>query len=145
MAVGGLMPGLGWYRDIIVVGYAAVAVGGVLAGVLQWLVLRRQVARSGGWALTGIVAVAMVGLVVFGVGMINADLGWVLGVALFGTMVGVLQWLVLRRQVPRAGWWVLASTVGWVAGMPLGGFLGWGALGAVYGAITGGALVWLLR
>ena len=30
-------------------------------------------------------------------------------------------------------------------GVPVGGFLGWAALGAVYGAITGTALVWLLR
>jgi hypothetical protein len=42
-------------------------------------------------------------------------------------------------------WWVLASTVGWVVGMPVGGFVGWAALGAVYGAITGVVLVWLLR
>jgi hypothetical protein len=47
--------------------------------------------------------------------------------------------------------------VGWFAAMPLGGlaaldpvvgrnpFLGWAALGDVYGAITGAALVWLLR
>jgi hypothetical protein len=48
-------------------------------------------------------------------------------------------------------WWVLASTVGWAAGgflsgaVPVGGFLGWAALGAVYGAITGSVLVWLLR
>ena len=57
----------------------------------------------------------------------------------------------LRRQVARASWWVLASTVGWVVGgflsgaVPVGGFLGWAALEAVYGAITGTALVWLLR
>jgi hypothetical protein len=156
-AVGGLMPGLGSYRDIIVAGYAAVAVGAILTGVLQWLVLRRDVARAGGWALAGIVAVAIVGLVVFGVGVINVDIGWVLGVALFGTMVGGLQWMVLRRQVARAGWWVLASTVAWFAAMAGGALaavdaqygrhpvLGWVALGVVYGAITGSVLVWMLR
>jgi hypothetical protein len=82
---------------------------------------------------------------VFGVGMVNADVGWIGGVSLFGTVVGVLQWLVLRRQVARAGWWVLASTVGWVVGMPLGDSVGGPALGAAYGAITGTALVLLLR
>ena len=48
---------------------------------------------------------------------------------LFGPLVGVLQLLVLQPHVARAGWWVLASTLGW----------------AVYGAFTGTALVWLLR
>ena len=70
-------------------------------------------------------------------------------------------------------WWVLASTVGWavggsvgvevgsfgdiivagyvgvavggIVGGPVGGFVGWAALGAVYGAVTGTVLVWLLR
>ena len=57
----------------------------------------------------------------------------------------MLQWLVLRRQMPRAGWWVLASTVGWVVGMPLGDINGPPGLGAAYGVITGTTLVWLLR
>ena len=72
----------------------------------------------------------MVGVVVFGVGAFDADAGWVAGTGLFGTAAGVLQWLVLRGQVPGAGWWVLASTVGWVAGIPMGEELGWNGLGA---------------
>ncbi|MFQ5858467.1 MAG: hypothetical protein ACE5LU_22950 [Anaerolineae bacterium] len=40
-----------------------------------------------------------------------------------------MQWLVLGRQVSRAGWWVLASAIGWAAG--------W-ALGWVGGATAGG-------
>ena len=84
---------------------------------------------------------------------------------LFGTVLGVLQWLVLRQQVPRAGRWVPAAGVGWIVGAPLGAVLGgglsgvlgwsgggaidwaltWAGVGAVYGAITGRVLVWLLR
>lgn len=30
-----------------------------------------------------------------------------------GLITGVAQWLVLRRYLPRAGWWVLASAAGW--------------------------------
>jgi len=33
-----------------------------------------------------------------------------------GLSFGIMQWLVLRRHIPRAGWWVLASTAGWIAG-----------------------------
>ncbi len=145
-AVGGPVGvAVGSSGDIIVAGYVGVAVGGIVAGELQWLVLRRQVAGAGWWVLASTVAAAVVGVVVFGVGVVSADVGWVGGAGLFGTVVGVLQWLVLRRQVARAGWWVLASTVGWVVGGPVGGFVGWAALGAVYGAITGSVLVWLLR
>ena len=71
------------------------------------------------------------------------------GVTAGVTVAGALQWLVLRRQVARAGWWVLASTVGWVVGGLVSGItdaaVGWAVLGAVYGAITGAVLVWLLR
>ena len=92
---------------------------------------------------------------VFAVGGVNADVGWVLGVVLLGTLLGVLQWQLLRGQFSQAGWWVLASTVGWVAGGPAAGYVGsavgaalgpgWAVLGAVYGVITGPVLVWLLR
>ena len=128
---------------VILAGYLGVAAGGILIGVLQWLVLRRHVTRAGRWVLASLGAAASFGVVVFGVGVVNADLGWV-GGGYIGTVVGVLQWLVLRRQVPRAGWWVLASTVGWVVAIPVGdiaGPPGW----AVYGAFTGTTLIWLLR
>ncbi len=146
----------GWYTPtdpktlqviptVILAGYLGVAVGGILIGVLQWLVLRRHLARSGWWVLASLGAVAVVGVAVFGVGLVNTDVGWFGGVSVFGTAVGVLQWLVLRRHLARSGWWVLASTVGWVVGMPLGDIVGPPGLGAAYGAITGTALVWLLR
>jgi hypothetical protein len=31
-----------------------------------------------------------------------------------GAVVGGFQWLVLRRTLDRAGWWVLATFFGWV-------------------------------
>jgi hypothetical protein len=76
-------------------------------------------------------------------------------VALGGAVTGILQWLVLRGKVSRAGWWVLASIVGWALGIALWDS-GWDAgteyetflmVGSrvVLGAVTGGALVWLLR
>ena len=73
------------------------------------------------------------------------------GVNVGGIVTGLLQWLVLRRQVAWAGWWILASTVGWIVGgavsgiVPVNNPVGWSVIGAVYGAITGMALVWLLR
>lgn len=35
---------------------------------------------------------------------------------LIGISFGIMQWLVLRRFLPHAGWWVVASTVGFLLG-----------------------------
>lgn len=82
-------------------------------------------------------------------------------VALGGLLAGIWQWRLLRSRFHHAGWWVLASTLGWslAAGaaalanaQPLRGI--WGALlflaitaggGLILGAVTGMALVRLLR
>jgi hypothetical protein len=87
-----------------------------------------------------------------------AGMGFVLG-----AILAAPQWWVLRRHLPRAGWWVPANMVAWAVGMPaifLGmslapaadvtvGFvltlLGILAVaGALVGAVHGVVLVWLL-
>ena len=132
----------------LLVGGAAVgAIGGAALGVLQWLVLRGQLARAGWW-------------------IVASTVGWTVGGVSFGlvggALAGFLQWLVLRGQLARAGWWIAASTVGWAIGPVIvlfGGVIGemdavlivllvavlWGIGGLVGGAITGAVLVWLLR
>ena len=175
-AVGG---GLSGSLGSIQVGYVGgMTVGATGAGVLQWLVLRQRIARAGWWVLATMLSSAVVGGLIVAMGFVggkawgatwSADPGRVVGglagMGLFGTVLAALQWLVLRRQVARAGWWVLAGGVGWVAGAPLGAVLGgglsgvlgwsgsgasdwaltWAGVGAVYGAITGRVLVWLLH
>ena len=142
------------------------AVFGAVAGVAQWLLLRRQVRRAGWWILASTVGLAV------GLAVVNAVVGAVSGAvpsdvvgAVVGAVSGVAQWLILRRQVRRAGWWILASTVGWAVGLAVGGAVGWAVVnavvdavgwavglaagwavvGAVSGSITGTVLVWLLR
>lgn len=108
------------------------------------MVLRRYVTGAVRWALASLGAAASGALLVLGLGFLDADVGLVVGVGLYGTLAGMLQWLVLRGQVAGAGWWVPASTVGWLVALPVGtatGPPGW----SVYGAISGTALVWLLR
>ena len=113
------------------------------------------------WVLAsavGFVVGLIVGLILSATS--SSLVGFAVGLAVFGASVGIAQWFVLRRHVSRAGWWVLASTVGYAvtaAGVldALEAFgeaiLGGGSsyeglvLGLVlYGAITGGVLVWLL-
>jgi hypothetical protein len=82
-------------------------------------------------------------------------LGWVLGGVLLagpalvsvGLVIGILQWVVLRQHLRQAGWWILASAVGWATGWavvlalvsPEAGTL----TGIVLGSVTG-TLQWLV-
>ena len=55
-----------------------------------------------------------------GVRHITEDyLGMYLFVPLVGLLTGVLQYGLLRRYLPRMGWWVLATTGGWLLGVLL--------------------------
>ncbi|HEY7020566.1 MAG TPA: hypothetical protein VH349_05575 [Ktedonobacterales bacterium] len=56
------------------------------------------------------------------------------GVALgiFGALIGVSQWVALRGEIRKAGWWILATTIGWVAGGVIAGALS----GLIGGAVT---------
>ncbi len=56
------------------------------------------------------------------------------GVALgvFGALVGAAQWVALRGEIRQAGWWILATTLGWAAGGVIAGALS----GAIGGAVT---------
>jgi hypothetical protein len=144
---------------------------GSVVSLMQWLVLRRRVSGAGWWILASTAGFAVVGasgygaaVVTFGfsegldeLGSFAALLGWSVVVAFGGAVTGILQRIILRTQVPRSGWWVLASTVGWGLSVTVGGagivveaieFLKLLSLvggGVVLGAVTGGALVWLLR
>ncbi len=143
-----------------VVGEAAVgvvALGGMMTaiGIAQWLVLQRRISWAGWWVLASVVGGAVGGAVTLGVWSVltvfagetvRAFVGVIIGFAVFG----IAQWLVLRRQVSRAGWLALASTVALAAsplgvvaiGALVGGEVARGAgFGAVYGAITGSAFV----
>jgi len=49
----------------------------------------------------------------------GAILGILLGVP-FGAVIGILQWLVLRRHISWAYWWIAATVAGLTIGTPLG-------------------------
>ncbi len=157
---------------------------GALVGTAQWLALRRSL-RAGwwlpatclGWALSGVVTGALSGVtgqwdVVVGpdVGVLGVVVAAVAGCILIGLVPSTAQWLVLRRQVDRAGWWPVAGLGGFAVGFG-GGFAvaRWGMVnivhwlrpedfpsakalvlvgavaGILYGAVTWPALTRLLR
>lgn len=88
------------------------------------------------------------------------DMGMIQGI-IGGTMIGCSQWLVLRRHIPDAWWWIIASILGWgVMGVSSFGVIGWFAPrtlqffprlvygiidGATLGLILGMAQWWVLR
>jgi len=136
--------------------------------IAQGLILRPYLEGAGLWGLAIGVTLWVGSSLTEVIGYINIDLltaGFVADALPAGVVCGVLQWLILRRQVARAGWWVLAWTLGWVvlfvvavpvafaASALVGGTfdstanlaIGYAAGGAAMGAATGAVLVWLLR
>jgi hypothetical protein len=74
---------------------------------------------------------------------LSATIGTICGIV-FGVITGFFQWLVLRRYLSRAGWWIVASAVGWAVGIALSWIVHWDDVGFVaIGAIVG-AVQWLI-
>jgi hypothetical protein len=124
----------------------------LLTGVFQYLLLRRYLPRMEWWivatALGWLLGIATVylGYTIWPAAL-NANSMW--SAALAGAVIGLAQWLVLRRRVPRAGWWVLASALGWgflrlIAGEVFTSLVALLIIGAVPAAVTGLALWGLL-
>ena len=147
----------GWTAGLVVC-WAVVA-------AMQGLVLRRHISLAGRWVLASTLGWTMVWVAGLAVTLaVGEHKFWMMWgpllnpvvAAAHGAVGGAMQWLVLRRQISRAGWWVLASTVGWLVPLVVGGAVG-GALGlenwpmlfpalaVLSAAITGIVLVWLLR
>jgi hypothetical protein len=145
----------------VTMGVTLGTVMGATGGYFQWVVLRERIAGAGLWGLASALGFgsAMGAIVAADTGE-NYVMAGVLVGSVFGVASGILQWLILRRKVPRAGWWPLANLLGSLVGaiaIPIVasileaghwklGVLTFGLVfGAGNGAITGAALVWLLR
>lgn len=153
--------------DVLSLGLAQIAVpvvAGTVIGLAQWLVLRRYVTASTQWDWTdglswaagyilGLLLIQLLPSTVFAV---------FIGYFLFGIVVALVQWPVLRREIPQVLTWLLASAVAWAIGYwvsqavlslftdPLidpvvGTTVIAVTSGLVAGAITGVALIWIVR
>lgn len=123
---------------------------GLLIGWMQMLVLTLQRARAGWlWVVNTTLAFVTWGMALPFFREINLWAGLALGV-----LVGLLQWLSLRKHVEQSLWWVAANIAAWMIGFSLyrplttltGTWLiGIAVAGLLVGALLAVAIIWLLR
>ncbi|MGE5138517.1 MAG: hypothetical protein ACM3JD_03560 [Rudaea sp.] len=107
-------------------GYILLPALGVASGFLQYLLLRSYLPRMGwwtaatllGWLLPFLVSALLIaGFRLEGGSIAQAAIS----VLAFGGLIGLPQWLILRRRIHHASWWFLASVVGWGIALALSG------------------------
>jgi hypothetical protein len=153
--------------NVLNLGLAQIAVpvlAGTVIGFTQWLVLRRYVTASTRWDWTDGISWAagyILGLLVIQL-LPSTVFAAFVGYFLFGVIVALVQWPVLRREIPQVLTWVIASAIAWAIGYwasqavlslftdPLidpvvGTTVIAVSSGLVAGAITGLALIWIVR
>jgi hypothetical protein len=151
-------------------------VTGILVGLNQWFLLRRKIPRVDRWLLVsslgwtaGSVLFNLIDNAVFGtvnlalfgkvdlaaVWTASSVIGGVAGGVVGGGSLGIIQWIVLKGEISRAGKWILASSLAWAASNGVIGcfdlaaigimslVLVWFINGAIYGVFTGKVLLQL--
>lgn len=124
----------------------------LLTGAIQYGLLRRHLPGMGGW-----VALTFVGwLLGLFLNLVPVWLHWSsrffninLALIVLGLSIGLGQWLLLRRRLPRAGWWLAANVLGWglVALVPQNNSIGQFGLffiGFLPACATAFVLAWLM-
>jgi hypothetical protein len=125
---------------------------GLLTGAVQYGLLHGVLPRMGWW-IPSTVGGWLLGALLCGAffrwyGMEPFNMGLVF--LLFGLSIGFGQWLVLRRRLSAAGWWMAASLLGWALLVPAskGSSIGQGGLlllGFFPACVTAVALALLLK
>jgi hypothetical protein len=132
---------LGWILGSAIFPNLSAIAAGVGVGLLQWPVLYGRLPRAWRWPLT--TAIAWIGGSILLLATVPAVLQLLVSGLILGSVLGLGQWLILRREVCWAGWWIVISPIAWISGLTLlPGFL---ATGALAGAISGIALTLLLH
>ena len=131
---------LGWLAGILFLSAIQIVISGVAIAALQWTVLYKRIQKAWRWAIYSSLG-WIVGYILF-VLFFPAHMGFLLGPVL-GGIIGVVQWLILRKELDWAGWWTIVSILAWTTGLTvMPGLL---TSGALPGALTGLTLVILFR
>jgi hypothetical protein len=154
--------------NLLDLGFAQIAVpvlAGTAIGFSQWFVLRRYITAASRWDWTDGISWAVgyiLGLFLIQV-LPSTIFAAFIGYFLFGVIVALMQWPVLRREIPQIFTWIVASALGWAVGYwvsqavlslfftgdliepAVGTSVIAVTSGLVAGAITGLALIWIVR
>jgi hypothetical protein len=115
-------------------GYSFIPMFGLVIGIFQYLLLRRYYSKMGWWVLTTFLGWAPAWLLISvrynPLGDYDppseAVYALLAGMAI-GLLLGGLQWLLLRGQVTRAGWWIPVNMLGFgIAGLVMRDLSGFG-------------------
>jgi hypothetical protein len=134
-------------------GYSFIPLFGLVIGIFQFLLLRWYFSKMGWWILTTILAWVPAWLLISvrfnplgdfepPAAAVYALLG---GIAL-GLLTGYLQWLLLRGQLSRIGWWIPANALGFgLAGVVMWNIsdLGQAALAVSLPCLLTGMVLWV--
>ena len=96
--------------------YIIIPIVSLLTGAVQYGLLRRYLPRMGGWILSTIGGWLLGTLLIALLSWLNwTDERFYLerSLLLMGLAIGAGQWLLLRRRLPQAGWWIGANAAAW--------------------------------
>ena len=131
---------LGWLAGNLFFEGIPVIVSGVAIAAFQWAVLYKRIHKAWRWMV--ISSLGWIAGDILAVIILPADLSLLSG-PIIGGVTGILQWILLRREIDWAGWWIIISVLAWTTGLTLvSGLL---TSGSLPGALTGLALVILFR
>ena len=83
---------------------------GCISGVAQWLVISKHIHISGWlWIFTTIFE-SIITVYILDIGSGFAE--FVLGRVAIGFLLGSSQWLILRKNISHAGWWIIILMTG---------------------------------
>jgi hypothetical protein len=131
---------LGWLAGSLFFSAIPIVISGVAIAAFQWAVLYKRIQKAWRWAIFSSLA-WIVGYILFVVSL-PGEMGYLLG-PLLGGMIGIVQWIILRKELDWTGWWLIVSILAWTTGLTvMPGLL---SSGALPGALTGLTLVILFR
>ena len=98
---------------------------GAIIGIAQWGVLRSWINRPATWVVASSLGFVIASYAAIPLKLLDIYIGAnfefemdeVLYGAVFGVVLGSIQWIVLRGHLTRSGWWIAGSMLGWTLGM----------------------------
>ena len=131
---------VGWVLGRLLLPNLALVTVGLAIGILQWFLLQRRFKKAWQWILATAVGWTAGSVITYVA--IPQGMDFLAGL-LIGLSTGSAQWLILRREVHWAGWWIAINVIAWTTGLAfLPGLI---STGAMVGLITATALALLLN